>query len=241
MQAYTRCMSDEVPLRRILTLGVRGHDVLAVRRALAKAGFGRRPRRPFKTRHRTYTPAMVRLVERFQRAHELEDDGDYGEDTHGKLVELHCFDRFGIRLLHLQPNPSPDVPGIQLPKRQTSTHQTGGLPDFPAVDYLARPGTRCFAPEDGKLTRHTGHDPALGGEPGGPLGFSLYYVGRSGNTYFGTHLAKIAPLGRYLKGDLLATVANGPPSWSVPHIHWGIHRGGSDVALQSSTSSPPPP
>jgi peptidoglycan hydrolase-like protein with peptidoglycan-binding domain len=235
-------MSNEVPLERILTLGGRGNDVLAVRRALAKAGFGRRPKRPFTTRHRTYGPGVVRTVKRFQRAQEIEDDGDYGEITHGKLVDLQCFDAFGIRLLHLRVKApaASDGPGIQLPKTQTTTHETGGLVGFPARDYFARPGTRCFAPEAGKLTRHTGRDPALGGDPGGPLGFSLYYVGRSGNTYYGTHLAKVAPLGQYRKSDVLATVANGPPTWSVPHIHWGIHQGQSDVALQSSTSSPPP-
>lgn len=234
-------MSDEVPLERILTFGARGNDVLAVRRALARARFVRPPKRPWTTRHRTYGPGMVNAVKRFQRAQGLDDDGDYGRDTHGKLLELQAFDAFGIRLLHLQPEPSSDQPGIQLPTRQTPTHETGGLPGFPAVDYLARPGTRCFAPEAGELTRHSGRDPALGGPPGGPLGFSLYYVGRSGNTYYGTHLAKIAPLGRYRKRDVLATVANGPPTWSVPHIHWGIHRGRSDEALRASTSSPPRP
>ena len=229
---------------RILTLGARGNDVLAVRRALAQAGFLRpAPKRPWTTRHRTYGPGMVKAVKRFQLAQGIEDDGDYGEITHGKLLELQCFDKFGIRLLHLQPQASaasPDGPGIQLPARQTTTHETGGLAGFPAADYLARPGTRCFAPEAGELTRHTGRDPALGGEPGGPLGFSFYYLGRSGNTYYGTHLAKVAPLGRYRKGDPLATLANGPPTWSVPHIHWGIHRGRSDVAFHASTSSPPP-
>lgn len=236
-------MSDEVPLQRILTRGVRGQDVLAVRRALAKAGFVHpRPKRPFTTRHRTYGPGMVRAVKRFQRAQGIDDDGDYGEITHGKLLDLHCFDAFGIRLLHLRPAESPpDRPGIRLPTRQTTTHETGGLPGFPAVDYFGRPGTRCFAPEAGDLTRHTGRDPALGGPPGGPLGFSFYYLGRSGNTYYGTHLAKVAPLGRYRKGDVLATLANGPPTWSVPHIHYGIHRGRSDVAFQPSSSSPPRP
>ena len=231
-------MAQQIPLQRMLTLGARGPDVLAVRRALGEAGFTRFPKRPFSRTDRFYGPGMVRAVTRFQRVHALAVDGKYGKETHGKLVELECFDSFGRRLMHLTPPPK-QRRGIQLPRSQAPTHETGGLDGFPARDYLEKPGTRCFAPEDGQLTRHTGHDPSLGGPPGGPLGYSFYFVGQSGKTYYGTHLSRIMPLGRYRRGEPVCTIANGPPSWSVPHIHWGIHDGRAEVAFQPSTSHPP--
>lgn len=116
------------------------------------------------------------------------------------------------------------VPGIA---PHASTHETGGLPSYPAYDYMAPAGTRCVAPVDGRIERLSGKDPKFGGPPGGPLGFSIYLKGKNGNTYYMTHLDKVnVKAGQDVEqGEQIAVVANGPKSWSTPHVHMGVHQG----------------
>lgn len=121
--------------------------------------------------------------------------------------------------------------GFQLPMNQTSTHQTLGLDGFPAVDYFNKPGTKVGAPENGRLTRLSGHDPSLPPSQGqgGPWGLSFYYVGESGHLYFGTHLQETSKVGVYRKGDILGVIGDYPGS-SADHIHWGIDVAPDDTA-----------
>jgi murein DD-endopeptidase MepM/ murein hydrolase activator NlpD len=90
---------------------------------------------------------------------------------------------------------------------------------------MAPADTPVVAPEDGKITRFSGHDPKLGGPPGGPLGWSIYMDGKSGKKYFLTHLgSRTCRVGdRVTQGQQIATVADGPASWSQPHCHMGTH------------------
>ena len=110
-------------------------------------------------------------------------------------------------------------------KPHAPTHETSGLPGYMAFDYMAPAGTPCLAPVDGKIDRLSGKDPSLGGSPGGPLGYSIYLDGDNGKMYFLTHLdkVKVKTGQRVRQGQKIAEVANGPSSWSSPHVHMGVH------------------
>jgi murein DD-endopeptidase MepM/ murein hydrolase activator NlpD len=116
------------------------------------------------------------------------------------------------------------IPGAE---PHAATHPTGNLPGYPAFDYMAPAGTRVVAPVNGKVVKLSGKDPKLGGPPGGALGYSVYIKGDNGNTYFLTHMDRIGvKVGqRIRRGTQIAVVANGPASWSSPHVHMGVHRG----------------
>jgi hypothetical protein len=121
--------------------------------------------------------------------------------------------------------PNTPGPGVTYTGQHT-THETKGLPGYPAVDIMAHPGTPVLAPENGAVIRHSGHPPS---EPppegqGGPWGLSLYFLGASGTTYYMTHLMWVAPLGRYRKGAMIGKVGNYPGG--ADHVHIGVHRGG---------------
>jgi hypothetical protein len=95
-------------------------------------------------------------------------DGVYGEDTHKQLIQW--FDAFPRQLYEnwepVEPH-APTAGSLQLPTDFHTTHQTAGLPGFPAVDLFARPNTVVLAPEDGVIDKLSGHDPREGGSPGG--------------------------------------------------------------------------
>ena len=107
----------------------------------------------------------------------------------------------------------------------SASHQTSGLPGYPAFDYMAPAGTRVGAPVSGTVIKLSGKDPKLGGAPGGPLGYSVYIKGTDGRTYFLTHIDKVGvKVGQKVRqGQQIAVIANGPKSWSSPHVHMGIH------------------
>jgi murein DD-endopeptidase MepM/ murein hydrolase activator NlpD len=113
------------------------------------------------------------------------------------------------------------VPGL---RPHSATHETAGLPGYPAYDYMASAGTPCVAPVSGKIERLSGKDPSAGGTPGGPLGYSIYLTGSNGKSYYMTHLDKVkVKAGQSVRqGEQIAEVASGPRSWSTPHVHMGI-------------------
>lgn len=113
------------------------------------------------------------------------------------------------------------VPGL---KPQRASHDTDGLPGYPAYDYMAPAGKSVVAPVGGKVIRLSGKDPKKGGAPGGALGYSVYIQGDDGKTYFLTHIDRVRPKvgARVRQGQKIAVVANGPSSWSTPHVHMGV-------------------
>jgi hypothetical protein len=126
--------------------------------------------------------------------------------------------------------------GVQIPTSFTATHQTAGLAGFPAVDIMSKPGTPIKAPEDGLITRISGHEPseAPPNGQGGPWGLSIYFVGtKTGNTYFLTHLMKVGELGAYKKGDIIGIIGDYPGS-PADHVHVGLHQGTSSAAYVPS-------
>lgn len=83
------------PLKR----GMKGLDVLAVKRALSAADYS-----GFK-RNGVYGRGLVEAVERFQKAHRLKVDGQYGQKTHAKLARF--YDAYGAFLLAHNATPGP--------------------------------------------------------------------------------------------------------------------------------------
>jgi hypothetical protein len=99
---------------------------------------------------------------------------------------------------------------------QKFTHDTDGLPGYPAVDIFAKPGTPFLAPEDGRIIRHSGR----GGTSGNVYGRSIYFRGKSGRTYFITHLTNVAPKGSYRKDQRIGAVS--PWDSGDEHAHVGV-------------------
>ena len=82
-----------VPFVRLLKQGMVGKDVVAVKRSLARAGFGK-----LGPQTRLFGPFMKRNLKSFQKKHGLVQDGVYGLATHKKLAPY--FDDYSLWLLH---------------------------------------------------------------------------------------------------------------------------------------------
>src|SRR5438309_10700608 len=127
----------QVPYSGIaLTVGSRGDPVYAAKRAMQKTGFFDRlgP-------HRIYGPRFASAVALFQAANNLAPDGKIGRQTLQTLAPF--FDNYGYLLYTGR---YPGMPTLQLPETFVPTHQTAGLPDFPAIDMFAVDGTDVLAP-----------------------------------------------------------------------------------------------
>lgn len=129
---------------------------------------------------------------------------------------------------------------LTVPKKFIPTHQTGGLPGYPAVDLFAVPGTPCVLDEDVTVTRVSGHDPKEYPPQGvgGPWGLSCYAKGHeTGNVYFLTHFSKVARPGPLPKGETVGVIGD-YPGLAADHVHVGIHQGDSPAAYAPSKKFP---
>jgi hypothetical protein len=115
---------------------------------------------------------------------------------------------------------------IQLPASFTPTHETMGLPGFPAIDVMAPGGTVALSPAAGTIVKESGRPFSQGWSngPGSAIGLSTYLLSRAGE-YFMTHFSS-------LYAGEGATVAHGTPLGVVgpmddfgvaAHIHEGFH------------------
>ena len=111
---------------------------------------------------------------------------------------------------------------LQLPENFKATHQTAGLPGFPAIDVFGPAGSFVLAPEDGRLV-WPHFIPWDQRERVG--GWTCYFQGESGNTYFLTHFGALRPRSEYAQGGVIGTVGRVPHSWWHSHIHEGKHHG----------------
>ncbi len=116
-----------------------------------------------------------------------------------------------------------------LPPSYVPTHQTGGLPGFPAIDVFAPAGAPVVAGFWGRVVKISGRDVSQGGVPGGAYGRSVYVLNlRTGVERYVTHMEKLrVRLGTQVKpGRHLGTVADsavsGKPGTS--HAHLGTRR-----------------
>ena len=120
---------------------------------------------------------------------------------------------------------------MQLPSHFVPTHQTDGLPGFPAIDCFAKGGTEVASPVTGRVSKLSGKAPTATSKPGGPYGWSIYITGRQG-TYYMTHFGTrnpIVKLGMCIgRGEIIGTVADYSKATggkTPSHIHQGFHKG----------------
>ncbi len=123
-------------------------------------------------------------------------------------------------------------PTLQLPSHFKPTHETGGLPGFPAIDCFAPARTAVLSPATGRVVKRSGHAPSATAKPGGPYGWSIYITARDGGTYFLTHFSSIAAyckvgacIGRGEVIGLVADYAKATNGKTPSHIHEGLHPG----------------
>lgn len=93
------------------------------------------------------------------------------------------------------------------------THETDGLPGYPAFDDGWVAGRRIIAPEDCEVTEQSG---SQGGD-------AFYLCGESSIAYWIGHASASPRTGRrFRKGETMSTIANILPSQGGPHVHCGI-------------------
>lgn len=110
---------------------------------------------------------------------------------------------------------------LQLPASFKSTHDTGGLPGYPAVDIFGPPGQGVLSPAAGTISRLSGSAGGPGG--GGAYGYSMYLKSALGEyflTHFGSRAVKAGA--KVKRGDLLGTIADYPDR--ADHIHMGFRK-----------------
>lgn len=125
----------------------------------------------------------------------------------------------------------PPLPPLRLPAHFTPTHETSGLPGFPAVDCFARGGTYVCAEFAGTVVKLSGHPPTPTAQPGGPYGWSIYLQNAEGTyylTHFGSRAKQVVIGARLRRGMLLGRVADYAKATggvTPSHIHEGFHAG----------------
>jgi peptidoglycan hydrolase-like protein with peptidoglycan-binding domain len=127
------------PFVRMVRLGSIGTDVLAIKRALIKSGYGAGIALSPK-----FGAAVVKDLRRFQQNHRLHVDGVYGEKTHEKLAPY--FDRYGIWLLQRAENPLPWqrlLKAMQLISDNTPGYVYGGGHGALLKDVSVKQGLDC--------------------------------------------------------------------------------------------------
>src|SRR4029077_19805600 len=111
---------------------------------------------------------------------------------------------------------------LRLPASFTSTHQTAGLPWFPATDVFGAPGTPVLAPVGGRMVYV--HNIPWNAQQR-VRGETAYLQGANDRTYFLTHLGGDVPTGQVTAGQQIGTVGAVPQGWWQPHIHEGAYQG----------------
>lgn len=218
--------SSTVPFGEVLRLGSTGTQPVAVKRGLWHAGF----REDWSSLGDAAIAAevlgdvAVGNLETFQRYHGLKADGVYGPGTHAVLRG--SFDPYAVQLYKAKPKPPP-AGTVVVPLTFKTTHDTAGLPGFPAVDVFGKPGSRVIVDFDCTVTRLSGKSPSLGGESGGAYGWSTYLAGPHGLWYVTHQASRTVHVGQRLKkGDVIGTVCDASvahmPS-SDSHVHVGKH------------------
>lgn len=110
--------------------------------------------------------------------------------------------------------------GLRLPQTFTATHQTDGLPGYPAYDFMAAARTPVGAPDDGTIIRLSGRNTWSGG-----FGGRSIYLKTKRGVFFLTHLSpdvRVRVGQKIRKGQLIGYVGD-PTSSMAPHVHAGFN------------------
>jgi murein DD-endopeptidase MepM/ murein hydrolase activator NlpD len=120
-------------------------------------------------------------------------------------------------------------PKGEFTRRPTFIHPTSGLPGNWALDFMAPGGTTILAPQDGWVTRWSGHDPREGVVNGDIFGWNTYFTVPDG-WYFLTHQAgRLVHPGKWVKkGTPIGLVGHWPFDPGRSHSHLGFtHKDGT--------------
>jgi murein DD-endopeptidase MepM/ murein hydrolase activator NlpD len=240
MGVTTEATAAPPTLKRQIELGMQGLDVKACKRAAARAGF---PKGKLAGITGTYIAADQANIEAFQTANGLHVDGVIGTDTFGALLPhmdafaLELYDSFDMDTVVVAPAAAlayPHPSTFQGPSPTASDlHQTAGLANNWALDFMAPGGTPVLAPEDGTVFKLSGHDPSGGVTGGDIFGWNVYLHTLAGMLYFATHLGdRSVTLAEEVKlGDVIGHVGHWPNDPSRSHTHLGItHPAGVQAA-----------
>lgn len=117
---------------------------------------------------------------------------------------------------------------------RSDLHETSGLANNWALDFMAPGGTRFLAPEAGTITRLSGHRPSEGVIGGDIYGWNIYLTAPSGVWYFATHLGnRDVTVGQKVRaGDILGHVGNWPGDPGRSHTHLGVTHPAGDRAAK---------
>lgn len=132
------------------------------------------------------------------------------------------------------PRPIYPHPAGEFTARPTLLHETGGLAGNWALDFMAHGGTTILAPQDGHVTRWSGHDPRKGVIGGDIFGWSTYFTVPDG-WYFITHQAsRLVPVGKWVKkGTPIGIVGHWPGDPGRSHSHVGFtHKDGYTASVK---------
>jgi peptidoglycan hydrolase-like protein with peptidoglycan-binding domain len=211
-----------------------GVDVVAVKRAISRAGFF-----PWQDFDDSYSENFaMNGVKPFQQNNGLSATGNYGEQTHNELVKTRrkgnpdqwAFDPISITLMHeavgtdrpILPPLGPVSIGGKSVLDHDLTHATDGLLYYPAFDDVFGAGRRVIAPEPLTVTDRSRSRP----------GAAFFANGLSGIRYWFGHLVSSPPVGtRFPKGATMGVTCENHVGGG-PHCHvavnveklWGIQR-----------------
>lgn len=213
-------------LKRVITLGMNGADVRACKRAAARAGF---PPELLNGITSDYSAADVANIEAFQAANHLQVDGAIGGNTFAAL--LPHMDAFAIQMYDSFTGPPSGVLDYPHPNTwngpaptESDLHQTAGLADNWALDFMAPGGTQVLSPEAGTIFKLSGHDPTAGVVGGDIFGWNVYVHTPAGLLYFMTHLGdRDVQVGQSVRaGDIIGHVGHWPNDPGRSHTHLGV-------------------
>ena len=220
-------------LKRPLRGNETGTDVKMVQRALNKA-----PSRTTIAVTSKYDTATRRRMGAFRVAHSLLAGTHFDQPALDKLWPY--FDAYGrMRYrLYQPPTPKPPVPvlgpivsGGSSVLDMRLTHDTDGIPGYPAFDDGWIAGRLVVAPEKLTVTEQSG---AQGGD-------AFFCRGASGMRMWVGHVLSAPPTGRtFERGEAMATLANLPSYQGGPHVHLGLNARALGVELHATGYGPGP-
>lgn len=194
-----------------LKLGSVGPSVVTAKKAVYKA---LKIVPPFITTP-VFGPFFQKQVKEFQETRNIPQTGVIGPVT---WQALEPYMRAPAKLL-VYPHPK-SVPT----SRPSFIHQTGGISGNWALDFMAPGGTTVVAPEDGTITRVSGHNPSTGTWGAGDVfGWSVY-IRTAGGFFYGTHFGTLrVTAGQAVKaGQVIGQVGNWPGDPGRSHTHLGF-------------------
>jgi len=243
-----------VPFPRVLLVGVpQGQDVVAVKRALSRAGYW-----PWTTFTPYYTKALAKAMSVFQVTERLKPDGVYGLVTHERLRRTSweagpqgtwAFDKTAVHLMneaYLLQHPGVVCP-VKYGMRPSFLHPTGGVRGNYALDFMDPGGTSVYAPVGCVITHVSGHPPSTGthGRNHDVFGWSLHFADGNGYTYFATHLGVLSVRdGQTVRvAQKLGEIGRWPHDPGRSHLHLGVDAGNktrSETWMLKIAASPRP-